>query len=65
MILNETSDRIQYEGLNSVKYKIKKIIRKKLYTKYLVYYNETEILLPRYLLNTSVNSTTIKDHINS
>lgn len=35
---------MDYDGLNSVKYKIIKIIRRKLYTKYLVYYNETELL---------------------
>jgi hypothetical protein len=43
-LINEGVKMIDTQGLNSIEYKLVQIIKKPLYTKFLIYYNESKIL---------------------
>ena len=48
----------EFEGLNSVKYQVVEVLKTALYTKIIVYYNETEILNTKFKIwiSTSFNN---------
>ena len=43
-LLNEGTKKIDDQGLNTVEYKLIQIVKKPLYTKFLIYYNEFKIM---------------------
>jgi hypothetical protein len=43
-LINEGAKMIDTQGLNSIEYKLVQIIKRPLYTKFLIYYNESKIL---------------------
>lgn len=64
LILEKSTERMKHEGLNSVKYKVLERKISKYYTKFLVYYNETELMQDVSKQEAStINSTEIEANI--
>ena len=59
-----TKKNTQAEGLNTIKYKLIEKIKAELYTKIVVYYNQTEILPPEFVKNITNNKNKTKKKIN-